>query len=250
MFDNIQIKEIDTTLSQVILHDTQELKKYLNKIITTSDQIFIQNLIAETECLLKKGKNEAKTYHQKVDTFEKLTQSWFDIWKKYKNQPEAIELIKSIDHFTNYLIAYSYLFRSLSYINEGRTGKYQKDLERIILGFSLLSEIVDVFLDFFSNSELEEVYNGATNAISISNRNVIKYFNDGFEISRLITQLRAYSSLIILKIEEHTNNKKFMAKPEPQPWWEKITGRFADSSIYDEAMQLGREYRQSFRDEQ
>lgn len=102
-----------------------------------------------------------------------------------------------MDHFTNYLIAYSYLFRSISCINEGRTGEYQKDLERIILGFSLLSEIVDVFLDFFSNYELKQVYNGATNAISLSNRNVIKYFNNGFEISRLITQLRAYSSLII-----------------------------------------------------
>jgi hypothetical protein len=31
------------------------------------------------------------------------------------------------------------------------------------------------------------------------------------------------------------------------PWWEKITGTFADNSAYDEAMQLGREYRESLR---
>lgn len=29
------------------------------------------------------------------------------------------------------------------------------------------------------------------------------------------------------------------------PWWEKITGTFANNSAYDEAMQLGREYRES-----
>lgn len=33
----------------------------------------------------------------------------------------------------------------------------------------------------------------------------------------------------------------------PKPWWEKIAGTFADSPSYDEAMQLGREYRESLR---
>ena len=30
-------------------------------------------------------------------------------------------------------------------------------------------------------------------------------------------------------------------------WWEKIAGKFADNSAYDEAMQLGRKYRESLR---
>ncbi len=29
----------------------------------------------------------------------------------------------------------------------------------------------------------------------------------------------------------------------PQPWWEQIAGTFANNSTYDEAMRLGREYR-------
>ena len=29
------------------------------------------------------------------------------------------------------------------------------------------------------------------------------------------------------------------------PWWEKIVGTFTDNAAYDEAMQLGREYRAS-----
>ncbi|WP_019500813.1 hypothetical protein [Pseudanabaena sp. PCC 6802] len=31
------------------------------------------------------------------------------------------------------------------------------------------------------------------------------------------------------------------------PWWEKVAGTFADKSAYDEAMRLGREYRDSLR---
>jgi hypothetical protein len=33
-----------------------------------------------------------------------------------------------------------------------------------------------------------------------------------------------------------------------RPWWENIVGKFADDPIYDEAMQLGRDYRESLRD--
>ena len=35
--------------------------------------------------------------------------------------------------------------------------------------------------------------------------------------------------------------------PVPLPWWEKIAGTFANSGHYDEAMRLGREYRESLR---
>jgi hypothetical protein len=31
------------------------------------------------------------------------------------------------------------------------------------------------------------------------------------------------------------------------PWWNKIVGSFANDPAYDEAMKLGREYRQSLR---
>jgi hypothetical protein len=35
--------------------------------------------------------------------------------------------------------------------------------------------------------------------------------------------------------------------PAIVPWWEKIAGTFAKSENYDEAMRLGREYRESLR---
>ncbi|UKO97727.1 hypothetical protein [Nostoc sp. UHCC 0870] len=31
------------------------------------------------------------------------------------------------------------------------------------------------------------------------------------------------------------------------PWWQKIAGKFTDNPAYDEAMQLGHEYRESLR---
>lgn len=31
----------------------------------------------------------------------------------------------------------------------------------------------------------------------------------------------------------------------PQPWWDRIFGTFADDPIFDEAMRLGREYREA-----
>lgn len=35
--------------------------------------------------------------------------------------------------------------------------------------------------------------------------------------------------------------------PATIPWWDKIAGTFAKSEHYDEAMRLGREYRESLR---
>jgi hypothetical protein len=35
--------------------------------------------------------------------------------------------------------------------------------------------------------------------------------------------------------------------PAEKPWWEEILGSFANASAYDEAMQIGRQYRESLR---
>ncbi|HEY9633451.1 MAG TPA: hypothetical protein V6D14_08600 [Coleofasciculaceae cyanobacterium] len=256
--NNIQIKGVDSTLSQVVLKDIHYLKQHLDDILISSDQTLIENLIEETEFSLSQAKDDSKTYEERYIAFTKLTESWFDVHQHYKDTPEAIELIRAIDHLTNYSIAYSYLFLSLSLINEGKIGEYRSDLERIVSGFLLLSEIVDMFADFFSISELKQIYDGAKNAISVYARDVTEYFENGFELSNLVTQLRAYSSLIVLKVEEHIKKAESTLKAEAtqlknkveidlssRPWWEQIAGTFTDNSVYDEAMRLGREYRDS-----
>lgn len=258
--NNIQMKGVDSTLSKIILEDIHYLKQHLNNILANSDKTLIENLIEETEFLLQQAKDDSKTYQERYELFNQLTQSWFEVWHHYKNTPDAIDLIRLIDHITNYSTAYSYLSLSLSLINEGRIGEYKADLERIVSGFLLLSDIVDVFVGFFSDSELKQIYDGARNAISVSVRDVTEYFEDGLELSNLVTQLRAYSSLIVLKVEERIKNiestleaesTQFESKTEidssSRPWWEQIAGTFADNSVYDEAMHLGREYRNSLR---
>lgn len=258
--NNIQIKGVESTLSQVVLEDIQYIKQHLNETIASSDQILLKNLIKETEFLLKQAKDDSKSYQERYVLFNQLTESWFDAWNHYKNTLEAIDLIRAIDCITNYSTAYSYLFLSLSLINEGKIGEKKADLERVVSGFLLLSEIVDFFTSFFSDSELKQIYDGAKNAISVSNRNISEYFEDGLELSNLVTQLRAFSSLILFKIEEYIKKTETTLEAEPtrlenkteidsssRPWWEQIAGTFADNSVYDEAMRLGREYRDSLR---
>lgn len=201
--NNIQMKGVNSTLSQVVLEDIHYIKQHFDDI--SSDQTIIENLIKETEFFLEQAKSSSKTYQEKYNTFNQLTNSWFDACIHYKDIPKAIDLIRLINHLTDFSIAYSHLFLSLSLINEGKTGEYKADLERVVSGFLLLSEIVDVFVSFFSISELKQIHNGARNAISVSIRSVEEYFENGLELSKLVTQLKAYSSLIILKIEEHIN---------------------------------------------
>jgi len=203
--NNIQMKGVNSSLSQVVLEDIHYLKQHLDDILVSSDQTLIENLIEETEFLLEQAKSSSKTYQEKYNTFHQLTNSWLDAWRHYKNIPDAIDLIRLIDHLTNFSTAYSYLFLSLSLINEGKIGQYKEDLERVVSGFLLLSEIVDVFVSFFSISELKQIYGGARDAISISVRSVEEYFENGLELSNLVTQLKAYSSLIVLKVEEQIN---------------------------------------------
>ncbi len=40
---------------------------------------------------------------------------------------------------------------------------------------------------------------------------------------------------------------KIDSSASPRPWWEQVAGTFANNPAYDEAMQLGREYRISLR---
>jgi hypothetical protein len=49
----------------------------------------------------------------------------------------------------------------------------------------------------------------------------------------------------ILEAEVERLKHKIEPQPPSEPWWEKIAGTFSDNSAYDEAMQLGREYRES-----
>lgn len=59
------------------------------------------------------------------------------------------------------------------------------------------------------------------------------------DLEKRITALEAEVTELRSKIEKPAESDL--------PWWEKIRGTAADDEMYDEAMRLGREYRESLR---
>jgi hypothetical protein len=58
------------------------------------------------------------------------------------------------------------------------------------------------------------------------------------QLEERIADLEAEVTRLKNKIENNSSSK---------PWWEQIVGTFADNPAYDEAMNLGHEYRDSLR---
>jgi hypothetical protein len=50
-----------------------------------------------------------------------------------------------------------------------------------------------------------------------------------------------------LEAQLATLKTRLDAIDKPKPWWERIAGTFRDDPIYEEAMRLGRQYRESQR---
>lgn len=61
------------------------------------------------------------------------------------------------------------------------------------------------------------------------------------EIEKRIESLEAEVAMLKSKVEKTVEKKK--------PWWEEIAGTFADDPAHEEAMRLGREYRESQRED-
>lgn len=65
------------------------------------------------------------------------------------------------------------------------------------------------------------------------------------------------SSQAVIKLEprvaaleatvEQLQRQLELVAPDTNPWWEHIVGAFADDPAFEEAMRLGREYRESLR---
>nr|WP_239698045.1 hypothetical protein [Microcystis aeruginosa] len=257
-----------------MLENLQDITDKLNQIINDSDRIILDNLLQETQILLEQVKDNSKTYQARADIFWQINQLWFQVWEQYKNEVSALELIQYIDQFTNQITAYNQLFISLAQINEGKTGEEKADLIRVVEGSRILSETIDVFIDMFADSELEQIYQGAKNALSVSNRTITEYFQDT-ETSHLVTQLRAYSSLIIFRIQERFNPKNVSSettshsladnfndidastqnltglvdleteKSSSENWLDNLSGSISDQEDFEKALEYGRVFRQN-----
>ncbi len=260
-------------LGQFLLENLQDITDKLDQIVTDSDRIILDNLLQETQILLEQVKDNSKTYQARADIFCQIDELWFQVWEQYKNEGSAINLIEIINEFTDRVTAYAKLFISLAQINEGKTGEEKADLIRVVEGSLLLSETIDVFIDMFADSELEQIYKGAKNALSISNRTITEYFQDTDK--SLVTQLRAYYSLIIFRIQERFNPKNVSSettshfltddlsdldpwtrdlvgvvdleteKSSSENWLDNLSGSISNEEAFEKALEYGRVFRQT-----
>lgn len=260
-------------LGQFLLENLQDITDKLAQIVTDSDRIILDNLLQETQILFEQVKDNSKTYQARADIFGLINQLWFQVWKQYKNEISAINLIEIINEFTDRVTAYNQLFISLAQINEGKTGKEKDDLIRVVEGSHILSETIDVFIDMFADSELEQIYKGAKNTLSISNRTITEYFQDTDK--SLVTQLRAYYSLIIFRIQGRFNPSNVSSettshsltddlsdldpwtrnlvgvvdleteKSSSENWLDNLSGSISDQEVFEKALEYGRVFRQT-----
>ena len=260
-------------LGQILLENLQEITDKLAQIVTDFDQIILDNLLQETKILLDRVKDNSKTYQARADIFVQINQLWFQVWKQYRDEDSALELIQYIDQFTNQITAYNQLFISLAQINEGKTGEEKADLIRVVEGSLILSETIDVFIDMFADSELEQIKKFAQNALSFSNRTITEYFQDTDK--SLVTQLRAYYSLIIFRIQERFNPKNVSSettshsltddlsdldpwtrdlvgvvdleteKSSSENWLDNLSGSISNEEAFEKALEYGRVFRQT-----
>ncbi|GBD53555.1 hypothetical protein D3800_00805 [Microcystis aeruginosa NIES-298] len=274
MMNSLQTSVERENLGQFLLENLQDITDKLDQIVTDSDRIILDNLLQETKILVEQVKDNSKTYQARADIFCQIDELWFQVWEQYKNEVSALELIQYIDQFTNQITAYNQLFIGLAQINEGKTGEEKADLIRVVEGSLLLSETIDVFIDMFADSELEQIYQGAKNALSVSNRTITEYLQDT-ETSDLVTQLRAYSSLIIFRIQERFNPKNVSSettshsltddlsdldpwtrnlvgvvdleteKSSSENWLDNLSGSISDQEVFEKALEYGRVFRQN-----
>ena len=260
-------------LGQFLLENLQDITDKLDQIVTDSDRIILDNLLQETQILLEQVKYNSKTYQARADIFCQIDELWFQVWEQYKNEGSAINLIEIINEFTDRVTAYAKLFIGLAQINEGKTGEEKADLIRVVEGLHLLSETIDVFIDMFADSELEQIYQGAKNTLSISNRTITEYFQDTDK--SLVTQLRAYYSLIIFRIQGRFNPSNVSSettshsltddlsdldpwtrnlvgvvdleteKSSSENWLDNLSGSISDQEAFEKALEYGRVFRQT-----
>lgn len=65
------------------------------------------------------------------------------------------------------------------------------------------------------------------------------------QLEARLTALETEVALLRSRLGEEAN--PVTESTDDLPWWEKIAGRFENDPIYDEAMALGRAYRESLR---
>lgn len=216
---NIQVQEFNNISNQKnYLENVENLKQHLNEILEVFEQTLAENLIKETDILLKQANDDSKTYYEKHEIFDQLNTIWFNHWHHYRDRPEAIDLMEYIDNLKNYFIAHCLIFLGLSNINERRTGNKQEDRNRIGSGLLIILNTLDSFIEYFSITQLRQIYLQAKNILFSINRDIDEYLLE--EKGKVLTHyefvLPTYCNDVILKIERSVDKYDLIEKSQSQ----------------------------------
>lgn len=215
---NIQVQEFNNISNQKnYLENVENLKQHLNEILEVFEQTLAENLIKETDILLKQANDDSKTYYEKHEIFDQLNTIWFNHWHHYRDRPEAIDLMEYIDNLKNYFIAHCLIFLGLSNINERRTGNKQEDRNRIGAGLVIILNTLDSFIEYFSIDQLRQIYLQAKNILFSINRDIDEYLEEkGEGFTHYEFMLPTYCNDVILKIEQSVDKSYLIEKSQSQ----------------------------------
>lgn len=233
---------------------TDTIRRNLDKILANSDKALVIENIKKTVILLQEILQSSITYKRKSDIFEEISCLWSEVPERYLTDPKVIEVVRATVQIKEQAAIHRLIFMAFFLINENKTGDKTKDLKSIVEGLYWLSQTIDIFAGLIPESELRSIYEQVKKAFPKYEMTTEQYYKnfigdpDGL---KLLTQLRAYCSLIIIRAEEYFAEMKTETEDSDlassEPWRKKIERTVSDNSTYDEAMKLGREYRESFR---
>lgn len=184
------------------LCETDSFKEDVFKQLDDSDKSAFQILLDETSDVFIKISNSSIRYSEKYNLLNELNGDWFNFWQKFKIFHEAVPLIQKIDVFTDYILAYQYLYLSLSYINESDFSDDLKILENKVYGFEFLAQTVEIFGKIISDNILYQVLSESRRIFSsIKPRILSEYLKSPLEESIVTTRLKAALSLILFNLQ-------------------------------------------------
>lgn len=204
--DAMTIVQMNTkTAFSTVRHKADAFKNDVLEQLDIDKKPSFQILLDKMDNVFIQISENSVNYAEKRNLLIDLNSEWFQFWHEVKTFYEAVPIIKKIDYFTDYIAAYTYLFNSLTYINESESEDELGLLELKTTGLELLAQTVEVFKKILSHDILSQIYSETKIILdSIKSRSLEEYYKADIEESIVFTRLKAACTLIIVDLQSDT----------------------------------------------
>jgi len=114
-------------------------------------------------------------------------------------------------------MVHGHIFLGLSLVNEERTDNKKEDRNRIGSGLLIILNTLDSFIEYFSITQLRQIYLQAKNILFSINRDIDEYLEDKGEVlTHYEFVLPTYCNSILLKIERFVDKSYLIEKSQSQ----------------------------------